>query len=624
MKRWLFLIAAVLLLCGCAAEPEETAPTNPPATEAPVVHATEPTGYYDPDSQLEAFTEGAVRAYPLNRSDSYAAVAMAEDILLLSGQEVTTLTRLTGDNLYVAAAANLDCYIPADSPAFHAGPKGITYYDELHRQLVYLDTGLKEVSRFSMPETAAGTPALTSDRKHLYYCTADSIRTIDLETGLDKLLRQTGSQSQTIFALHCGGTILECRTEDPYGNANTLFISTQTGKTLYETAGSIALQTLELNYFAIHQEGEYTEKLYGNPETGVSLLVTPEYDAPAEAVLELNAAAQSAHRENETELNLYDLSTGLRSHSILLPGTETPRNILADGFGNYIWFLRRDAEAECDLLCRWELAQTPADDKTIYTMPRPTPENPDLAGIEALKEEAAALGSKYGVEILLWTDATACISNNYNVEGEYQVPLLKHYLDILDKALSVYPANFLNDAKSGNGKIYIGLVRSIAPAVTSADEPGLNSGFQFRDMDENVYIILSIGEDTVSTLYNDLALVIDNQVIISCSDFDSWEDLNPKQFAYSFSYRIASGLDESLFQGEDRAFIDAASTTFPREDRARIMACAMEEGNEALFESKIMQKKLRILCLGIRKAFGLLKSPEVFLWEQYLEKPLAK
>jgi len=46
------------------------------------------------------------------------------------------------------------------------------------------------------------------------------------------------------------------------------------------------------------------------------------------------------------------------------------------------------------------------------------------------------------------------------------------------------------------------------------------------------------------------------------------------------------------------------------------------DGNESYFESEAMQKKLRQLCLGIREAFDLKKSVEVFRWEQYLNKPL--
>ena len=48
----------------------------------------------------------------------------------------------------------------------------------------------------------------------------------------------------------------------------------------------------------------------------------------------------------------------------------------------------------------------------------------------------------------------------------------------------------------------------------------------------------------------------------------------------------------------------------------------MAEGNAHCFESETMQKKLLQLCRGIREAFGLKKSTEIFLWEQYLHEPI--
>ena len=63
--------------------------------------------------------------------------------------------------------------------------------------------------------------------------------------------------------------------------------------------------------------------------------------------------------------------------------------------------------------------------------------------------------------------------------------------------------------------------------------------------------------------------------------------------------------------------------SFPKEDRARILEYAMTEGNEHYFQSKTMQSKLRQLCIGIREGFGLKKSPDTFLWEQYLQESLA-
>ena len=65
--------------------------------------------------------------------------------------------------------------------------------------------------------------------------------------------------------------------------------------------------------------------------------------------------------------------------------------------------------------------------------------------------------------------------------------------------------------------------------------------------------------------------------------------------------------------------MDTYSMSFPKEDRARILERAMEQGNEALFASPAMQAKLSCLCQAIREAYGLKKSPETFRWEQYLK-----
>jgi len=49
----------------------------------------------------------------------------------------------------------------------------------------------------------------------------------------------------------------------------------------------------------------------------------------------------------------------------------------------------------------------------------------------------------------------------------------------------------------------------------------------------------------------------------------------------------------------------------------------MLDGQESLFHSPPMQAKLRKLCQGIRKAFGLEDDPVAYRWEQYLDTPLA-
>ena len=76
-------------------------------------------------------------------------------------------------------------------------------------------------------------------------------------------------------------------------------------------------------------------------------------------------------------------------------------------------------------------------------------------------------------------------------------------------------------------------------------------------------------------------------------------------------------------QPDTRSFVDTYSMSYPKEDRARIFEYAMTAGNAPLFAASPLQYKLKMLCQGIREAFGLKKSPENFLWEQYLNQPMA-
>ena len=118
--------------------------------------------------------------------------------------------------------------------------------------------------------------------------------------------------------------------------------------------------------------------------------------------------------------------------------------------------------------------------------------------------------------------------------------------------------------------------------------------------------------------------MIDSVVLTQSNAYDRWDMLNPSDFVYDYDYVRNIDRDGSKYlQPGSEYFIDTYSMSFPKEDRARIMEYAMTEGNEAAFQSRAMQKKLLTLCEGIRDAFGLKKSPETFLWEQYLTASLA-
>jgi hypothetical protein len=103
---------------------------------------------------------------------------------------------------------------------------------------------------------------------------------------------------------------------------------------------------------------------------------------------------------------------------------------------------------------------------------------------------------------------------------------------------------------------------------------------------------------------------------VSAALYD-WDMLNPTGFLYANDYRKNLDRDGSQYlQGANRGFVDQFSMSFEREDRARILEYACMPGNEALFQCKILQQKLQMLCAGIREAFNL--NGDTYIWEQYL------
>lgn len=623
MKRLLMLILCLLLLCGCGAPADSgTTPTadTPLPTEAP----TEPIGLYDPGSELETQTGGAVRAYLMNRVDIQGVIPFGNDLLLLSGFQQTTLTKLSGENLHIAASITLDCPLSPEDPSLQANEKGITYFDPRENDLVFLDIGLKEVRRVNIPETVTGQPALSADRKQLYYFTADALRSIDLDSGIDRLVRQMAFQHQFVNRLHCNDTILECCVVD--GDiTRQLFVSTATGTLLYESENHITLTTAGDCWFALCQDGSYGEKLTGTGSGDVRMLYAPDHEASAFPLLAQNAVVTSTTRNGQTALDVYDLSDGSHPYSITLPEGYFPTALTADPIRNCIWMLLYDDGYGCDAVCRWDFEKNSAEDDTVYLGDRRTAENPDEFGLEACAELARQLSDKHGVQILIWKDAVVAEPEGYTLSAEYQVPVIRDALARLDAALSHYPEGFLAEAVSemGDGILRIGLVRDIS-GITDSGSLDSAGGLQFWESGTgNAYVLLGTDGAMEQSLYNELFHIIESRIFSKSLALDDWEKLNPKGFSYDYSYLYYKDrTDHSLTEGETRAFIDFYSMTFPKEDRARVMQYAMREESSAFFTSEIMQKKLLAICKGIREAYGLKEHEGSLLWEQYLAEPI--
>lgn len=135
----------------------------------------------------------------------------------------------------------------------------------------------------------------------------------------------------------------------------------------------------------------------------------------------------------------------------------------------------------------------------------------------------------------------------------------------------------------------------------------------------DAYVAITVGKYAQQALYHELFHVMETHIFNNSIAFDQWDTLNPSGFTYSYGHAANESRDSGIYlQSDLRAFIDAYSMSFPKEDRARVMEYAMLPGQEVLFDAPALQAKLQALCAGIREAYGLEKSEETFLWEQYL------
>ena len=619
MKRILWLMAALLLLCGCTTQHPEETHTDPPQTMPPQTEVTEPAaGIYEAFSDLEIRTEGAVRYYLPDMPDVCGMKLLNGDVLIFSGTDCTTLTRYAGDTLVPVGRITLDCRILPEDSSLQVSEHGITYYDAAANAVVYLDNDLDEVSRLALPEDLVGKPVLSSDRTHVFYCSTDGVRVYDTASGLDKLLKSISYPAQTVEDVLMEDSILRCSFTDEQNQSHTLFLSSRDGQWIAQTDEELELICGDNRWIARRDEGILKQVIFGGAEGAVQALY-PE-DVLAESwILAENYSVITASTEGQTtRLDCYDLESGSRTAYVELPGIREPWYVESASGSEAVYVLAYDEMAGCPVILRWDLTVQALLDDLTYTGPRYTAEKPDEAGLEECRTLARIMGEKYGVSILLGPEAAQVQPVDYVLEQEYQVKLILRQLTALEEALSSFPEGFFGKLP---GQTNICVLRSITGNAQTGSVARAQ-GIQFWEGDR-AYIALEAGESLYQAFFHEIFHVIDSKVLSTTRVYYRWDNLNPEEFDYfeDFTSYLTADVGRYL-EPETRAFIDAYSMCYPREDRARIMEYACTEGNEAYFTSEIMQNKLQTLCEGIRKAFGLEKYQEPLIWEQYLAEPL--
>ena len=614
MKKALCLILLCLLLCGCETQrsPDSVLPTETEATEAA---DTEPMPLYVPGHPLEQSAPGALLVYPLRRQ-AHGLLAMGNRLIALCGSDGTELTLLTGEDMTVSATVRLPFHLDADDPSLQIGEDALSYFDPVRKETVVLSSTLKDVSRIAAPEGLVGRPILSADRNTLYYCTPTSIRAWNLETGIRRCVKELSYGVQELAGLHQTGAVLQCHIITD-GESRTLFLSSDTGRLLKEVSGEVTLTSQGNGYYAAVPDGAVSLQLFGQTEEDVRQLTPADIYADC-YYLENQQRILAVSRLESCVVDCYDLETGMRSASLNIEGDYSFVSAAACE-ADAVFLLLRDNNGD-GIVCRWDLYAevSRTGDTRSYAGQRYRADSPDFAALAQCRTAAARLGEKYGIQVLVWRDPLSVAPWDYEFEPEYLAPVLQRELSELDQRLSCYPPEILEGIKSHFSDLTICLVRGIRGSARSGSLEEATGVQFFRD--SNAYIAIVTGALGERALYHELYHVMETRLLTSSTAFDRWEQINPPGFSYDLDYTANAGRQAAEYlQPDSRSFIDTYSMSFPKEDRARIMECAMCAGNEDLFRSSTMQAKLRCLSQAIREAYGLEKAEQVFRWEQYLK-----
>lgn len=612
MKKLIPLLLC-LLLCGCAAAPED--PEGPAITVAATVPSGTVTVLEEARQALETQYAGTLQAFPLSQRRVRDIRMLQEDLLVISGYGSTTLTVLHGEDLTEIARRSLDFEL--DDTALQIHGRSLSYLDPLKGEIVVLNEVLKENRRIRLPENISGKPILSSDLHTLFYITPSAIFAWDLDSGLHRTLKELSYESQQLVGLHQEDALLQCQIHSG-GQTKTLLLRTDNGQLVQELDGILTLDIQGDHYSATFPTALQTTRLFGILGETPKALYPEEPNAQCRFFPRQQAAMTWSEAEDTLLLTCYDLTTGEQRATLTLSHYHTPKAMVLEN-PDALFFLAYDPGFDCDVLFRWEIpVQAGASQK--FTWPYPLEGEPDLATLEACQAYADKLGSKYGISIQVWQNALSVQPWDYEFEAECQPAVLYQELKLLDQRLSQFPAELLADTASHFSSLNVGIVRTIRGTAASGSL-NIATGIQFQN-GSDAYVVISAGRYSEQALYHELFHVMETHILNESTAFDQWEALNPDSFSYTYGYAAPQN-PEAYLSGTDWAFVDTYSMSYPKEDRARVWENALLPGNQDLFSPPILQAKLQTLCQGIRQAYGLRKSPEVFPWEQYLDESLA-
>ena len=456
MKRFAILLLILLTLTGCGRDSQDTQIPPQESLAAP----TEPAGSYDPDSLVEQATGGDIRAYPQNIPEIFAISCAGEDVLVFSGHGDTTITRLTGENLYRIAQRELDCSVYPATQGTKIREDGMVYYDYGVNAMVFLDENLQESQRIQLPDDLLGEPAITEDWQTVYYFTQSGLRAMDLNSGISRIIREMENSYQVVESLLMEDSLIRCSTVDAFENWHVLYIDTRTGELKADTDGTVSVRSGGDTYYSIRYDDGRETVVFGRAdEAAKTLLVQTDCSS---IFPDCGSLLSQTELEEGWKLDYYDLTTGLRTASVILPAEVIGWGYDRDPSHDHLYFYGY-GQGEYMSLYRWDLDRSASNDEQIYTDTWHTPENPDEEGLAILRTKAEALSQRFGLDIRIWDRAVQVQPWDYDLAPEHRVPVIEEMLQTVETVFSAVPDGLISQILES-----MGLEQCGGPGTTAA------------------------------------------------------------------------------------------------------------------------------------------------------------
>lgn len=602
MKRFFSAVLCLLLLAGCAAEPQ-----TPPQTQ-PSVSQDQP-GVPLLDQATESF--GNLLSIPNTHVESmtYPEVRLYGNSLLLYEYTLEGVLQLKRISLEDGSLLAQAAYPTTPAVTVQIGNGCIGLCDSGRVQL--LNDSLELDQAYDFPPEGESW-YLDREMQTLYLIFPDEgLQCRDLATGQTRWLLDNAAfvQSFGSDADHILFTYTDRTDQKNY--TRCLNRSTATLETL-PLDGSFLFGTRSGDQWLLRRDIASGAYILSDGQNAVSFTQT-------EGLVQLLPGRRQLLIIDGSyrEFSLYDTDGHFLSRCTL-PQKEhasAGTTLVWSGYWQGYFFL--DTYDSAAHLMFWDIS-TAQEGESLSMTPLGAVQPTVPVMDKSLYQRAQALSQRFGVDIRI-AEQCALDYTHYRAEAFSDPQLVGRALDILEMALGHYPEGFFRQLLCGDiSQIRIELVGKLQGQENMDTHPEAIGGFAQTGADHYLIVLEGPAMGT-QTVYHELTHIIDRRLEWDANlrpqalfSEDAWLALQPQGFRYANSY---TEMPDHIAAYENSGyFISRYSLTFPTEDRATLMAEIMSD-KTILAENPGMAEKMAYYAACIRDCFDTTGWPESTLWE---------